>query len=186
MMIIKFCTASMSVPKKVKVLVEDRVIDYFDLSDKDAVIHIAEEPATVCIEVAYEQDVRKKLLGVLVFFLTAVFGVNGDEIIQALYIDTLTIHNLKQDIEVKYHRKKPLFSVSEAIDYEIQRKVKKSDYFGIFVFFLFPLIVLFTVLFCGFMTLAISFLMKVVFGVILGGLDIFCVYLAITLYLKTK
>lgn len=185
-MIIRFKGEEIDVPKKVKVIVDGEVIQYFDLAYKEEMIRIKENSGVVCFEVAYEQTKRNKWIGVIIFFISLLGSVGGDEIIQALYIDTLKFKNLKQDIEVKYHRKNPLFSVKQAVDYEIQRKVKKSDYLVAFFMFFLPTILLFSTLFFGFMTFDTPLLLKVLICVILGGLDIYLIYLATTLYLKTK
>lgn len=187
-MLIKFRGAEIDagVPKKVKITVGDKVVQYFDLSHKGENIQIEENIGSVNIEVAYEQTASKKLIGIIIYFVSCLFSANGNEIIQALYIDTLTMKDLKQDVEVKYQQKTPLFVVSNHVNYEVIRKVKKSDYMIVLLFFLLPAILLFSLLFLGFMTFNLPLLIKILFGMILGGVDVYYMYLAISLYVKTK
>lgn len=182
---IKFINKSNDIYKKVIVSSQGKLMREFYLSDKAELIEM-DAAGELSVEVAYEKKKSKKILGLIVYLISLLFQVNGDEIVQSLYIDTLRIKEVNQDIEIKYSRKKPYFSVSSNIEHDIQRKVNKQDYTIVFFLFFLPAIAFFAILFVGFMVFNIGLIMKVVFGLFFACMIGYFTYLASSLYMKTK
>lgn len=156
-----------------------------NLSSEEQVVDNIDYP--VLIKVGYHQSTKKRMLGFLGYLIMMASGVNGNELVESIYIDTIEITDGGSNVTLIQTEKSPYFIVKENdVKYSIERKVARKDYLLLIFFFFLPMLAIFLLLLFLFITSGVEMLLKSVGTTLVVLLIVFILYQMYSLYKKTK
>lgn len=141
----------------------------------------------VFIKVAYSQSIAKKTLGFFAYIVMMLTGVNGNELVDSVYIDTIEILDGGNEMTLVHSEKSPFFLVEESkVKYNIKRKVNIKDYVLLNLVFFLPMLIILSLLLFLFATSGVEILLRLIGITVVGLLIMFLLYQMVSLYKKTR
>lgn len=184
---IKFVGVDSDIPKKVQIFAAEQCIKAVSLSDKMWEVEI-EQGQSIELRITHAmQNTFNKIAGLLFIYIVGVFGgTTGDAIIQALYVDTLKLSNVTEDVTIYYTGKGELFSIQSSVRHEIQRSVNKTEYQLVCCLFFLPLMMLLSWMIYVFSIGNAPLILKIPCIPVIGGIILYIIYFLISLYRKVR